>query len=347
MKLALPRITGPLVIGAGLMLVVLAAFATLDDSAGRERQPSSTPTPVPTASVTPSPTPSRDPVTPAPTPEPTDTPEPTAEPTVAPTMVPTPVPAPPPPPPPPGRPNWSQDLLRQPLSRGDASKPVVHLTFDDGWGYPDEILSILLAKGVRATACFNGAFIDTHPAVAVRWDQSGMSFCNHTYNHGALTQMPPFRMEEPTLEQDLEIVDLLYADEDDRAPFTSLSASMLLATVSHELSSTAAALHSIVPGAEMQPFFRPPYGDQNATVRDVAAQQGYRTIIWSLDPQDWRDGVDPSWLAGYVTANATNGDIILLHFGRSSTVTALPAIIDGLHARGFAIDGLDSLPDWQ
>src|SRR5207245_912851 len=39
----------------------------------------------------------------------------------------------------PGRPNWSAGLLLQPLRHGDATLHAVYLTFDDGYGYPDQI----------------------------------------------------------------------------------------------------------------------------------------------------------------------------------------------------------------
>ena len=79
-------------------------------------------------------------------------------------------------------------------------------------------------------------------------------------------------------------------------------------------------------------------------VRAAAAALGYRTILWSLDPQDWRPGLDAGYVRDSVVDRAQNGDVILLHFERRSTVDALPSIIDGLRARGFDILGLESLP---
>ena len=34
-------------------------------------------------------------------------------------------------------------------------------------------------------------------------------------------------------------------------------------------------------------WFRPPYGSVDGQVVDVAASLGLRTVLWSVDPQDW------------------------------------------------------------
>jgi hypothetical protein len=49
-------------------------------------------------------------------------------------------------------PDWSPELLLTPLTHGDTTRPVVHLTFDDGWGFPHEILDVLIERDARATA---------------------------------------------------------------------------------------------------------------------------------------------------------------------------------------------------
>lgn len=275
--------------------------------------PTTTPTDTPTGTATPSPSPTYTAtVTPTSTPTPANTPAATPAAPSRPTVVPPAQPLPPVD----GRPHWTLEQLRAPLSRGDTSRMVVYLTFDDGWGYGDRILSILLEKGVRATACLNGQFIVEQPGFVRRWADAGLTFCNHSYTHSDMTARP-----------------LLWSEGDGL-------------TMTEELERTELALSQVVPGATMRPFFRPPYGSQDATVREVAASLGYRTILWSLDPRDWSNS-DPAWLRDYVVSSARPGDIVLLHFNRIATVEALPGIIDGLRARGFAIEGLETLPSWH
>jgi peptidoglycan/xylan/chitin deacetylase (PgdA/CDA1 family) len=173
---------------------------------------------------------------------------------------------------------------------------------------------VLEQRGARATACFVGQYVDGHPGAVQRWAVAGLSFCNHTYSHTDMTKAPLLFSQNRAL------------------------------TLSDELVATEAALQRAVPGAVMAPFFRPPFGAENETVRGVAASLGYRTILWSMDTRDWAGERDAAGLRDYVVANAMPGDIILMHFTRAATVDALPGIIDGLRARGFALEGLEALP---
>ena len=34
-------------------------------------------------------------------------------------------------------------------------------------------------------------------------------------------------------------------------------------------------------------YLRPPYGSTDANIRSDAAELGYATVIWGVDPQDW------------------------------------------------------------
>ncbi|HYM16332.1 MAG TPA: polysaccharide deacetylase family protein [Dehalococcoidia bacterium] len=282
-----------------LACAAVALFAMALGGAGSSASQTFTPIPA-TRTPTPSPTPS---VTA--TPSPTSTPTATA----------TPYPLPPPLPPAPGRPHWPPSLLVTPLGHGDRAASAVYLTFDDGWGYPDEILSILQGRRAPATACLAGLFIDFDPAFVRRWVGAGYSLCNHTYSHTQLVPAGP-----------------------------TPSAGVLATRVRRELIEAQAALERAAPGADFVPFFRPAYGEEDETVRYTAAALGYRTILWSVDPQDWRPKLDAAQVCRSVVDGARGGDIVDLHFERRSTVEALPCIIDGLRARGFQLRGLESLP---
>ncbi|MHB8467705.1 MAG: polysaccharide deacetylase family protein [Acidimicrobiales bacterium] len=80
-----------------------------------------------------------------------------------------------------------------------------------------------------------------------------------------------------------------------------------------------------------------PYGATDATTLRRAADQGLRTVLWDVDPQDWRrPGADA--IAADVIDNVRAGSIVLLHDGggdRSQTVTAVATILDTLEARGY------------
>lgn len=247
--------------------------------------------------------------TPSPTATPTSTPTP-----LPPTATPTPFPLPPPFTLVAGRPDWPPSLLVRSLSHGDTSRMVVYLTFDDGWGYADDVLRILQERRAPATACLVGQFITTNPGFVRHWVAAGLTLCNHTFGHPHL----------------------LHAGNG--------AAAAVREETMDEITRTASALQRVAPEASMLPYFRPPYGEQSDATRNGAATLGYRSILWSLDPGDWRPGLDATPLRDSVVETARAGDIILLHFEQRSTVEALPFIIDGLRERGFTLLGLESLP---
>jgi len=80
---------------------------------------------------------------------------------------------------------------------------------------------------------------------------------------------------------------------------------------------------------------RPPYGGLLQRQRElVHAEFGYPTILWSVDPLDWkRPG--PSVVTSRILSATTPGGIVLAHDLHSQTVDAMPATIDGLLRRGF------------
>jgi peptidoglycan/xylan/chitin deacetylase (PgdA/CDA1 family) len=87
------------------------------------------------------------------------------------------------------------------------------------------------------------------------------------------------------------------------------------------------------------PYWRPPYGAHNATVRAAAAAIGYtKTIMWDIDTIDWKPIVDGGPTAGSmigkVVDNAQRGSIVLMHLGGYNTFDALPAMVARLRAAG-------------
>jgi peptidoglycan/xylan/chitin deacetylase (PgdA/CDA1 family) len=92
-----------------------------------------------------------------------------------------------------------------------------------------------------------------------------------------------------------------------------------------------------VTGHSTQPWFRPPYGDYDASVnRDVAAA-GYRyNVLWTVDSLGWQ-GLSPAAISARCLQRAEPGAIYLFHVGAASQdAAALPAIIAGLREQGYA-----------
>lgn len=106
--------------------------------------------------------------------------------------------------------------------------------------------------------------------------------------------------------------------------------------VQNELNSTLNALHNALGADACIWFWRPPYGSYTAATVQTAAQLGLSTIMWNDDPADWsRPGTQV--IVQRVLGEVHPGSIILMHDGpaqREQTLAALPAILDGLRARG-------------
>lgn len=76
---------------------------------------------------------------------------------------------------------------------------------------------------------------------------------------------------------------------------------------------------------------RPPYGAINQT---LLQELDLPVVNWSVDTLDWRDR-DPELVAKRAVAGARNGSIILMHDLHSTSVDAVPLILDTLLAQGY------------
>ena len=104
---------------------------------------------------------------------------------------------------------------------------------------------------------------------------------------------------------------------------TTLTPAQVQAQITQTQAAVAAA------GVPAPRLFRPPYGAVNAMVK---SQVPLTLAMWNVDPEDWNTA-DPSKLAQKVMAQAKPGGIIDLHDIDSSTVAALPAILQSLKGR--------------
>lgn len=86
-------------------------------------------------------------------------------------------------------------------------------------------------------------------------------------------------------------------------------------------------------------WLRPPFGLVNSCVKACADSP---IILWSVDPEDWRDS-DTQRIVDHVVSNAKDGDIILLHDMYPSSVQAALEIVDRLGERGFCFVTVEQL----
>ena len=187
------------------------------------------------------------------------------------------------------------------VARVDTDQAVVALTFDDGpsTDYTQPVLEILKAHDVRATFFLTGRETAENPQQAKAIADAGHEIGNHSWSHNRMIFVSP-------------------------------------ETVRAEIENTDAAIRATGYRGELH--FRPPYGKKLVTLPWYLAQNDRTTIMWDLEPEaDPAAAADPRAMADYVIANATNGSIIIMHVmyeSREKSQQALPALIDGLKARG-------------
>ena len=207
------------------------------------------------------------------------------------------------------------------VRRGGARPGMVALTFDDG---PDatwtpQILDILEARHAPATFFVIGENAVSFPLLLGRIIAGGSELGNHSYTHPNLA-----RVSE---------------------------------TGTHLELNTTQRLVEAYTGRTMRLFRAPYFGDAEPTTADelmpalTAQRSGYLNVGLHVDPGDWKRPGAAAIVADTLSEvsqqrpNETN-QIVLLHDGggdRAQTVAALPAIIDGLRARGFELVTISKL----
>jgi peptidoglycan-N-acetylglucosamine deacetylase len=184
------------------------------------------------------------------------------------------------------------------FSRVPVSGNYIAITFDDG-PHPQNtprLLDMLRARNIKATFYVIGRSVDLYPQVVRRTVAEGHEVGNHTHTHRLLSKL---------------------SDSEVRNDLTRCRDAVARAA-----------------GVQMRTM-RPPYGGLLQRQREmVHAEFGYPTILWSVDPLDWkRPGA--SVITSRILSGTTAGGIVLAHDLHAQTVDSMPATLDGLLHRGF------------
>lgn len=192
---------------------------------------------------------------------------------------------------------------------GTSGRREIALTFDAGAdrGYAEEILDLLAAEGVAASFGILGQWAEANPDLARRMVEEGHMLFNHSWSHASLTGA------------------------------TTGTAPLTYAEVVQELEHTERVLAEITGGYQLRPYFRPPYGDYDATSLEYLARAGYTVaLLWSCDSRDSLGATAEEILSTCMYA-APPGRIVLLHVGaQSAAYEALPRMIASLREQGFS-----------
>ena len=185
------------------------------------------------------------------------------------------------------------------------TQKVVYLTFDEGYEYKQNTLSILntmKTKGVKATFFITGGYYNSHPELVKQMMAEGHQVANHTINH--------------------------------------YRASTVLNQNTQKYIDDVVNLDKLVPG--LVKLHRPPEGGYSERSLKILRDLGYKTVFWSFAYRDWETAnqPDPVVAKQKILDNIHPGSILLLHAVSDTNVSILGDVIDGIRAKGYTIQQL-------
>jgi len=183
---------------------------------------------------------------------------------------------------------------------GDTSKPIIYLTFDEGYeaGYTAGILDCLKKHNVNAIFFITGPYLNKHEDLVRRMVEEGHAVGNHTVSHPSLPTLSDEKIKE-------EVAGL------DRVFYEKFKKHMV--------------------------FLRPPRGEYSERSLKITSEMGYINVFWSFAYKDWDRNSQKGWEYAYnnVMSNLHNGAILLLHAVSSDNAQALDRIITDARKKGY------------
>ncbi|MBW7473247.1 polysaccharide deacetylase family protein [Paenibacillus oenotherae] len=190
------------------------------------------------------------------------------------------------------------DLGVHPIYRGNPDKPMVALMINVAWGneYLEPMLNILDKENVKATFFLDGSWLKKNADAARNIQAHGHEMSNHAYSHPDMSKL------------------------DRQAAY-------------NQIAKTEKLLQSTLQVTNR--WFAPPSGDYNGMTVKVAAEQGLRTVLWTLDTVDWQH--PPAWaVINKIKNRVTAGSLILMHPTDSSS-QALEGMIRAIKQKGLSL----------
>jgi peptidoglycan/xylan/chitin deacetylase (PgdA/CDA1 family) len=199
----------------------------------------------------------------------------------------------------------------QEVLHGSAERSDIALVFNVGAGFEPatSVLDTLKDKDQRLTFFVMGWWAERQPDLLKQIADDGHEIASHGHSIFDLTQASDAQVRD-----DLEAAD------------NAISKAI---------------------GHTTRPLWSPSAGYRDARVRGIAADLGYRPIIWTVDSGDWTRDATPESVFSHVIGGASNGAIVVMHFDSPNTLTStalvLPSIIDTLRASGYRIVTISEL----
>lgn len=195
------------------------------------------------------------------------------------------------------------------IYKGDPSKKVIYLTFDNGYenGFTESILDTLKTEKAPATFFLTGHYLTSASDLVKRMIADGHTIGNHSDGHPNMAKLSAQEMKEEWFGFDEKLYELT--------------------------------------GVDRTYYARPPEGIFNEEVLKVGNEVGYRHIFWSIAFKDWlkdeRRGYEYAYNA--LMNQLHPGAIILMHTVAQDNAEALPKFIQEAKKQGYTFGSLDDL----
>ena len=173
----------------------------------------------------------------------------------------------------------------------------IAISFDCAWGveYTDQILNELDRHGVKCTWFAVEFWVEKYPEYAKRIVERGHELGTHSKTHPYMSKLTGGQVRDEL----------------------------------HSSCKTIEKATGVKPT-----LFRPPYGDYNNQLIEIATELGLYTIQWDVDSLDWKN-LSATELSLRVINGVKEGSIILCHNNGLHTAEALPMIFSTLQNRGY------------
>lgn len=190
------------------------------------------------------------------------------------------------------------DLGAHPIYRGNPEKKMASFMINVAWGneYIIPMLDTLDKYNVKATFFLDGSWLNKNKELALEIKNRGHELENHAYSHPNMSQLTTAR-------------------------------------ATAEISRTKQLLKDSL-GVENK-WFAPPSGDFDQETVELAAQQGLKTVLWTIDTVDWKKPSSESVVAK-ITKGTEAGSLILMH-PTAASAGALEGMIQGITQKGLKL----------
>ncbi|MCH6267378.1 delta-lactam-biosynthetic de-N-acetylase [Neobacillus citreus] len=193
--------------------------------------------------------------------------------------------------------------------KGDPNKKIIYLTFDSGYenGHLPKILKVLKKEKVPATFFVTGHFLLSQPELSKQIVDEGHIIGNHSWHHPDFTRVSDERVRT-------------------------------------ELNKVRDKTKEITGQKEMH-YLRPPRGVFSERTMQIAKEEGFTHIFWSLAFVDWNVNSQKGWHYSYnnMMKQVHPGAIILLHSVSKDNADALEKTIQDMKKKGYKFKSLDHL----